>query len=101
MRGKYRSTTNNVTGGRGRTARRLFDKLHLRRPDEGAVCLSSLTAGFLRIARELRREKSIERVIECERRDRDKLRFVVVTDDVYLTDRLVRGNNGVLVLSYA
>jgi hypothetical protein len=77
------------------THRRLFDKLHLRRPDEVAVCLSSLTAGLrrgsLRIARELRREKSIERVIECERRDRGKLRFVVVTDDVYLTDRLVRG----------
>jgi hypothetical protein len=27
--------------------------------------------------------------------------FLVVTDDVYLTDRLVRWNNGVLVLSYA
>jgi hypothetical protein len=70
-----------------------------------AVCLSSLTAGLrrgsLRIARELQREKSIERVIECERRDRGKLCFVVVTDEVYLTDRLVRGNNGVLVLSYA
>ncbi len=87
------------------THRRLFDKLHLRRPDEGAVCLSSLMAGLRRdslmIGRELQREKSIERLIECERRDRDKLRFVVVTDDVYLTDRLVRGNNGVLVLSYA
>ena len=89
--------------GGTKTHRRLFDRLHLRRPDEGAVCLSSLTAGLrrgsLRIARELQREKSIERVIECERRDRDELRFVVVTEDVYLTDRLVRGN-GVLVLSY-
>ncbi|KAL3782148.1 hypothetical protein ACHAW5_007893 [Stephanodiscus triporus] len=89
--------------GGTKTHRRLFDKLHLRRPDEGALCLSSLTAGLrrssLRIARELQREKSIERVIECERRDRDELRYVVITDDVYLTDRLVRGN-GTLVLSY-
>ncbi len=42
-----------------RTHHRLFDKLHLCRPDEGGVCLSSLTAGLrrgsLRIARELRR----------------------------------------------
>jgi hypothetical protein len=57
--------------GGTRTHRRLFGKLHLRRPDEGVVCLSSLMAGLrrgsLRIARELRREKSIDRVIECER----------------------------------
>lgn len=90
--------------GGTKTHRRLFDKLHLRRPNEGAVCLSSLTPGLrkssLRIARELEREKCIERVIECERRCRDELRFVVVTDDVYLCDRLVRDNDGVLVLSY-
>jgi hypothetical protein len=39
-------------------------------------------------------------VIECEHRDRDKLCLVVVTDGVYLTNRLVRGKNRVLVLSY-
>ncbi len=90
--------------GGTKTHRRLFDKLHLRRPNEGAVCLSSLTPGLrrssLRIARELEREKCIERVIECERRCRDELRFVVVTNDVYLCDRLVRDNDRVLVLSY-
>ena len=53
----------------------------------------------LAIARELRREKSINSVIECELRDRDELRHLVVTNDVYLTDRLVRENR-VLVLSY-
>jgi hypothetical protein len=83
---------------------RLFDKLHLRRPDKGAVCRSPLMAGMrrgrLRIAQELQREKIIKRVIKCEHRDKDKLHFVVVTDNIYLTNRLVRGNNGVLVLSY-
>jgi len=89
--------------GGTKTHRRLFDKLHLRRPNEGALCLSSLTMGLhknsLAIARELRREKSINSVIECELRDRDELRHLVVTNDVYLTDRLVRENR-VLVLSY-
>jgi hypothetical protein len=89
--------------GGTKTHRRLFDKLHLRRPNEGALCLSSLTMGLhknsLSIARELRREKSINSVIECELRNRDELRYLVVTNDVYLTDRLVRENR-VLVLSY-
>jgi hypothetical protein len=89
--------------GGTKTHRRLFDKLHLRRPNEGALCLSSLTRGLhknsLSIARELRREKSINSVIECELRNRDELRYLVVTNDVYLTDRLVRENR-VLVLSY-
>jgi len=89
--------------GGTKTHRKLFDKLHLRRANEGALCLSALTTSLkkhsLKIARELQREKSIEKVIECELRDRDELRFVVVTDDVYLTDRLVRGNK-VLVLSF-
>jgi len=89
------------SGGK-KTHRRLFDKLHLRRPNEGALCLSALTPGLrkhgLKVARELQRERSVERVIECELRRREGLRFVVVTDDVYLTDRLV--GCGVLVLSY-
>lgn len=89
------------SGGK-KTHRRLFDRLHLRRPDEGALCLSAMTPGLrrqsLRIARELRRERGVERVIECEWRARGELRFAVVTDDVYLTDRLVK--EGVLVLSY-
>lgn len=89
--------------GGTKTHRKLFDKLHLRRANEGAVCLAALTTSLkkhsLKIARELQREKSIDKVIECELRDRDELRFVVVTDDVYLTDRLVRGNK-VLVLSF-
>jgi len=89
--------------GGSKTHRRLFDKLHLRRPNEGALCLSALTAGLqkhsLRIAKELQRERgSVERVIECELRDRSSVTNTVVTDDVYLTDRLVK--NGVLVLSY-
>lgn len=68
----------------------------------GALCLSALTPGLQReawkTARELQRERNVEKMIECEIRRRDELHFVVVTDDVYLTDRLV--GNGVLVLSY-
>jgi hypothetical protein len=89
--------------GGTKTHRKLFDKLHLRRANEGALCLAALTTSLkkhsLKIARELQREKSIEKVIECELRERGTLRSIVVTDDVYLTDRLVRGN-AVLVLSF-
>jgi len=90
-------------GGGSKTHRRLFDKLHLRRPDEGAVCLSGLTNKLQRhswkLARELQREKGIEKVIECELRRRQDLKHLVVTDDVYLTERLMR-SHAVLVLSF-
>lgn len=89
--------------GGTKTHRKLFDKLHLRRANEGALCLAAMTASLrkhsLKVARELQREKSIDKVIECELRDRNELHFIVVTDDVYLTDRLVRGST-VLVLSF-
>ena len=88
--------------GGSKTHRKLFDKLNLRRPTEGALCLCGLTAGLQkegwRTARELQREKSIEKVIECEVRRRDEIKYLVVTDDIFLTDRLVQ--NGVLVLSF-
>ena len=90
-------------GGGSKTHRKLFDKLHLRRPDEGAVCLSGLTNKLQRhswkLARELQRERGIEKVIECELRRRQDLKYLVVTDDVYLTERLVR-SHGVVVLSF-
>lgn len=90
------------TAGGTKTHRKLFDKLHLRRPDEGALCLAALTPGLqkhsLRTAQELRRERGVERVIGCELRRRGDLRRVVVTDDVFLTERLVQ--QGVLVLSF-
>lgn len=89
--------------GGSKTHRRLFDKLHLRRPNEGALCLSGLTANLQkdswRTIRELQRERGVERVIECELRRRDELVHVVVTDDVFLTERLVQLGT-VLVLSY-
>ncbi|KAL9190567.1 hypothetical protein ACHAXT_000273 [Thalassiosira profunda] len=88
--------------GGSKTHRRLFDKLHLRRPNEGALCLSAVTSGLkknsLRIARELQRQRGVEKVIELELRRRADLRHIVVTDDVLLTDRLVA--DGVLVLSF-
>lgn len=89
--------------GGSKTHRRLFDKLHLRRPNEGALCLSSLTAKLQkdswRTIRELQRERGVERVIDIELRCRDELINVVVTDDVFLTERLVNLGS-VLVLSY-
>ena len=89
--------------GGTKTHRSLFDKLHLRRPNEGALCLSGLTAGLQKdswkIARELQRERSVEKVIECELRRREELQYIVVTDDVFLTERLTRSGI-VLVLSY-
>lgn len=89
--------------GGTKTHRRLFDKLHLRRPEEGAVFLTGLTSKLQldswKIAKELQREGGVEKVIECEMRSRDELRYVVVTDDVFLTERL--SQSGVtLVLSY-
>jgi uncharacterized protein YaiI (UPF0178 family) len=89
--------------GGTKSHRRLFDKLHLRRPDEGALCLSGLTSALQkdswRTIRELQRERSVERVIELELRRRDEVNHVVVTDDVFLTERLVNLGT-VLVLSY-
>mmetsp|Transcript_17711 Transcript_17711/g.40624 ORF Transcript_17711/g.40624 Transcript_17711/m.40624 type:complete len:635 (-) Transcript_17711:101-2005(-) len=88
--------------GGTKTHRKLFDKLHLRRPEEGALCLSGLTEGLrknsLNIARELQRARGVERVITCTRMSRQKIRHVVVTDDVLLADRLVQ--NGTIVLSF-
>jgi rRNA-processing protein FCF1 len=52
----------------------------------------------LKIARELERGR-VERVIECELRRRDEVRFIVVTNDVFLAERLT-SKGGVLVLSY-
>lgn len=89
-------------GGGSKTHRRLFDKLNLRRPNEGALCLSGITVSHqrdsLKIARELERGR-VERVIECELRRRDEVRFIVVTNDVFLAERLT-SKGGVLVLSY-
>ena len=90
-------------GGGSRTHRKLFDKLNLRRPNEGALCLTGLTNKLQRhswkLAKELQREKGIEKVIECELRSRHELKDLVVTDDVYLTERLMRCSN-VVVLSF-
>ncbi|KAL7517717.1 hypothetical protein ACHAWX_002615 [Stephanocyclus meneghinianus] len=89
--------------GGSKTHRRLFDKLHLRRANEGALFLSGLTANLhrdsWRTVRELQRERGVDRLIECELRRRDELTHVVVTDDVFLTERLAQMGT-VLVLSY-
>jgi hypothetical protein len=89
--------------GGSKTHRRLFDKLHLRRANEGALFLSGLTTNLHRdswkTVRELQRERGVDKLIECELRRRDELTHVVVTDDVFLTERLSQLGT-VLVLSY-
>ncbi|KAL7452031.1 hypothetical protein ACHAWC_003771 [Mediolabrus comicus] len=90
-------------GGGSKTHRRLFDKLNLRRPNEGALCLSGITNKLQRhswkLARDLQRERGAEKVIECELRRRQDLRYIVVTNDVYLTERLMK-SHAVMVLSF-
>jgi hypothetical protein len=90
-------------GGGSKTHRRLFDKLNLRRPNEGALCLSGITNKLQRhswkLAWDLQRERGAEKVIECELRRRQDLRYIVVTNDVYLTERLMK-SHAVMVLSF-
>jgi len=90
-------------GGGSKTHRRLFDKLNLRRPNEGALCLSGITNKLQRhswkLARDLQRERGAEKEIECELRRRQDLRYIVVTNDVYLTERLMK-SHAVMVLSF-
>ncbi len=92
-------------GGGSKTNKKLFDKLRIRRAEEGAFCLiPTLIEGnprihknSLQIARQLKRAK-VHNVVEYERRLCKDLRSIVVTDDVLLSDRIV-GEGGV-VLSY-
>jgi hypothetical protein len=88
-------------GGGSKTHRKLFDKLNLRRPEEGALCLTGLTVRLqknsLRIARELKHAR-VHGIVEYELRQRRIVRSVCITDDVLLADRLVK--NGGIVLNY-
>ena len=92
-------------GGGSKTKKKLFDKLCLRRAEEGAFCLiPSLLSGnprlqknSLQVARELQRAK-VHHVVEYERRPCKDVRSVVVTDDVLLSDRVVK--EGGIVMRY-
>eukprot|EP00551_Chaetoceros_affinis_P006678 CAMPEP_0203670756 /NCGR_PEP_ID=MMETSP0090-20130426/6742_1 /ASSEMBLY_ACC=CAM_ASM_001088 /TAXON_ID=426623 /ORGANISM="Chaetoceros affinis, Strain CCMP159" /LENGTH=525 /DNA_ID=CAMNT_0050535685 /DNA_START=105 /DNA_END=1682 /DNA_ORIENTATION=- len=92
-------------GGGSKTNKKLFDKLRLRRGEEGAFCLvPALIEGSpriqkhsLQIARQLKRAK-VHQVVEYEQRPCKDVRSIVVTDDVLLSDRIVA--EGGVVLSY-
>lgn len=91
-------------GGGTKTNKKLFDKLNLRRPEEGALCLSGLTARLqknsLQTAKDLKRARVYD-VIEYELRSRSNVRNIIVTDDILLADRLVNDCGGKnIVLSW-
>jgi len=87
-------------GGGTKTNKALFEKLNLRRPHEGALCLTGLTGGILKrslqIAKELKRAR-VSNLVEYELRERQNVRSVIFTDDVLLADRVVK--QGGIVLS--
>lgn len=87
-------------GGGTKTNKNLFEKLNLRRPHEGALCLTGLTGSLLKrslqIAKELKRAR-VSNLVQYEIRERQDVRSVVFTDDVLLADRVVQ--EGGIVLS--
>lgn len=91
-------------GGR-KTNKKLFDKLCLRRAEEGAFCLMPslldgnprLQKNSLAVAKQLQQAK-VNQLVEYERRLCKDIRSIVVTDDVLLSDRVV--NEGGVVLRY-
>ena len=93
-------------GGGTKTNKKLFDKLNLRRPEEGALCLSGLTARLqknsLQTAKDLKRSRVYD-IVEYELRSRANIRNIIVTDDILLADRLVNdcgGDGKNMVLSW-
>jgi len=95
-------------GGGTKTNKKLFEKFNLRRPEEGALCLTGMTARLqknsLQTAKDLQRARVYD-LVEYELRSRANVRNIIVTDDILLADRLVNdcsggGNNPNLVLSW-
>jgi hypothetical protein len=91
-------------GGGTKTNKQLFNKLHLRRPHEGApsfvlTSFSSdrLSRNSLQTARELKRA-NVHQIVEYEIQKCKNIRSVVITEDVLLADRVV--GRGGLVLTY-
>ena len=93
-------------GGGKKTNKKLFDELKIRRAEEGAFCLlPSLIHGnprlhknSIQIAKKLQRAK-VHHVVEYERRHCQDIRSIVVTDDVLLSDRVVK--EGGVVMRYS
>lgn len=106
-----------IKGGT-KTHKVLFQKLNLRRGDEGALCLPlnltvPLTHHSLRTLKQLRHaggkggaKDTISSLIRIEQRDASELRHLVITEDVLLTHRIVNQesnggeNSGGVVLNF-
>lgn len=91
-------------GGGTKTNKKLFDKLNLRRPEEGALCLlPCLSARFqkdcLQIAKELKRKVTSNSIVQYEIHPLRSIHSIVVTDDILLANRIVQ-NEGSITLSY-
>ena len=106
--------------GGTKTNKHLFEKLHLRRPHEGALCLLpslwpcvsqqckeetkgssscvSLEEDGLLTMDELGKISKVDQLLEFQLRPFNMLRSIVVTNDVLLADRVVK--EGGAVLSY-
>lgn len=88
-------------GGGSKIHKKLFGKLNLRRPAEGALCLTALTPRLhkhsLMIAKELERAR-VHGIVEYEMRQRAHALSGVVTNDILLADRLAK--LGAIVLNY-
>jgi len=109
--------------GGTKTNKHLFERLHLRRPHEGALCLMpslwpnlpvnsnkddeitksskacvSLEEDGLLTIRELQNVSKVHQLLEFQLRPVKLLRSIVVTNDVLLADRVVK--EGGAVLSY-
>mmetsp|Transcript_14242 Transcript_14242/g.28415 ORF Transcript_14242/g.28415 Transcript_14242/m.28415 type:complete len:589 (-) Transcript_14242:116-1882(-) len=77
--------------------KKLFNKLGLHRPSEGVHCLLALTPALCRSAYSTSKELGrVEGLIACEKRWREDLRQVVVTDDTVLAQRMAEVGWGVL-----
>ena len=92
-------TVKRIAGGT-QTHKKLFNRLNLRRGEgEGAACLCSLTPRLklwsLSMARRLKHDK-VGKLIEIRAIQVSSLKCVVATDDVLLSDRVVKEGGVVL-----
>lgn len=94
-------------GGGTKTNKKLFDKLCLRRGEEGAFCLlpsfldiqpTRLQKNSINIAKDLKKAK-VHHIVQYEKRPWKDVRSIVVTDDVLLSDRVVQ--EGGVVMRYS
>jgi len=87
-----------IKGG-SKTEKKLFSKLNLRRPSEGACCLVALSPGLLRwslsVAKRMKHNR-IDQLVEIRRATLADVKVAVATDDVLLADRVAARGGMVL-----